>query len=123
MGKVIILALILVLTGSGCLFVDPLTRAQNLSQKGKFDEAIKVLEKDLISSPNSVPVKSILAQMYSNYGQALCQDQNKPPKVKYPMAKEQFAMALALNPDLKEAKEMYEMIERIQALFAAKKID
>ena len=108
---------------SACSLVDPVTQAQNLAQKGKFEDAIKILEKEYEVKPNSVPIKSLLAQMYSDYGLALCQDQNKPPKVKYPMAKEQFAMALTLNPYLKDAKEMYEMIEKIQASFAASKID
>ena len=119
---VILFTLIIGLTGCSFL-VDPITQAQNCAQKGKFEDAIKILEKEYKVKPNSVPIKSLLAQMYSDYGLALCQDQNKPPKVKYPMAKEQFAMALTLNPYLKDAKEMYEMIEKIQASFAASKID
>ena len=102
---------------SGCSFVDPVTRAQNLSQKGKFEDAVKILENEYKKQPNSVPIKSLLAQAYSDYGLALCQDTNKPPKVKYPMAKEQFSMALTLNPYLKDAKDMYEMIEKIQESF------
>lgn len=108
---------------NSCSLVDPMTRAQNLSRNGKFEEAVKVLEKEYKTNPDSVPIKSLLAQAYSDYGLALCQDTNKPPKVKYPMAKEQFTMALALNPYLKDAKDMYEMIEKIQASFAANMID
>ena len=94
-----------------------MAQAQNLMQKGKFQEAVKILEREYKKRPDSVPVKSILAQTYSDFGLALCQDQDKPPKIKYPMAKEQFAMALALNPYLKDAKDMLEMIEKIQASF------
>lgn len=100
-----------------------MTRAQNLLQKGKFEEAITILESEYKKQPNSIPIKSILAQTYSDYGLVLCQDDAKPPKIKYPMAKEQFAMALALNPYLKDAKDMYETIEQIQASFEASKID
>ena len=121
MKNFIVLLLILII--AGCSLQDPMSRAQNLSSKGKFAEAVKILEKAYKEQPNSVPVKSILAQTYSDYGLALCQDTNKPPKVKYPMAKEQFAKALALNPYLKDAQEMYEMIEKIQASFAANKIE
>ena len=39
------------------------------------------------------------------------------------MAKEQFAMALALNPYLQDAKDMYEMIEKIQESFKANKVE
>lgn len=119
----LLLLLIFLVLLSACCFVDPMTRAQNLAGKGKFEEAVKVLENEYKKQPNSVPIKSLLAQAYSDYGLALCQDQNKPPKVKYPMAKEQFAMALALNPYLKDAKDMYEMIEKIQTSFSANKID
>ena len=108
---------------TACCFVDPITRAQNLSQKGKFEDAVKILETEYKKQPNSVPIKSLLAQTYSDYGLALCQDVNKPPRVKYPMAKEQFAMALTLNPYLKEAKDMYEMIEKIQDSFRANNIN
>ena len=124
MKKLLLTLIFILLTCSSCSFlVDPITRAQNLSQKGKFEEAIKILEKEYKKQSNSVPIKSFLAQAYSDYGLALCQDSDKPPKVKYPMAKEQFAMALALNPYLKDAKDMYEMIEKIQASFAENKID
>ena len=122
MRKYIIL-LLLILNCTGCSFSDPITRAQNLSSKGKFEEAVKILEKEYKKQPNSIPIKSILAQTYSDYGLVLCQDTNKPPKVKYPMAKEQFAMALALNPYLKDAKDMYEIIEKIQASFESNKIN
>lgn len=123
MKKHLILLLCILLTNFGCSFVNPVTKAQNLSQKGKFEDAIKILESEHNAKPNSVPIKSILAQTYSDYGLALCQDQNKPPKIKYPMAKEQFTMALVLNPYLNDAKEMLEMIEKIQASFAANKIE
>ena len=123
MKNICTLFFLLVILSNSCTLVDPITRAQGLSQKGKFDEAVKVLDKELKTQPNSVPIKSLLAQAYSDYGLALCQDQNKPPKVKYPMAKEQFAMALALNPYLKDAKEMYEMIEKIHASFRANKVE
>ena len=118
------LLLIILLTTTGCnTLADPITRAQNLSQKGKFEEAIKILEKEYKKQPNSIPVKSILAQTYSDFGLALCQDAGKPPKIKYPMAKEQFSMALSLNPYLQDAKEMYNIIEKIQASFTANKFD
>ncbi|MBI3591232.1 MAG: hypothetical protein HY094_07660 [Candidatus Melainabacteria bacterium] len=123
MKRIFIYLSLLILIISGCCLVDPLTRAQSLSQKGQFEEAIKMLEKEFKAQPDSIPVKSLLAQAYSDYGLALCQDQNKLPKVKYPMAKEQFAMALALNPYLKDAKDMYEMIEKIQASLSANKLD
>ena len=123
MKRFLTLLILFILINASCCFIDPMTKAQQLSQKGKFEEAIKVLESEYKKQPNSVPIKSILAQMYSDYGLALCQDHNKPPKVKYPMAKEQFAMALALNPYLKDAKDMYEMIEKIQASFEANKIN
>ncbi len=108
---------------SGCNLVNPMTRAQNLLAKGDFEGGIKVLEKEYKANPNSVPVKSILARAYADYGLALCQDENKPPKVKYPLAKGQLAMALALNPYIQEAKDMYEMIEKIQASLAKNMID
>ena len=121
--KNLLTALLLIIFMTGCTFVDPVTRAQNLSQKGKFADAIKILENKYKKEPNSIPVKSLLAQTYSDYGLALCQDTNKPPKVKYPMAKEQFAMAIALNPYLKDAKDMYEMIEKIQESFRANNVN
>ena len=111
------------LINSSCSLVDPVTQAQAYSRQGKFEEAIKILEKEYNKEPDSIPRKSLLAQTYSDYGLALCQDKNKPPRVKYPLAKEQFAMALTLNPYLKDANDMYEMIEKIQASFAANKID
>lgn len=123
MRKFVVLLLFSILTNTSCGLVDPITKAQNLIQKGKFDQAIIILEKEYKKEPNSVPVKSILAQTYSDYGLVLCQDTNKPPKVKYPMAKEQFAMALVLNPYLKDAKDMYETIKQIQASFEANKIE
>ena len=121
--KNLLTALLLIAFMAGCSFVDPVTRAQNLSQKGKFEDAVKILEQEYKNQPNSVPIKSLLAQSYSDYGLALCQDTNKPPRIKYPMAKEQFAMAIALNPYLNDAKEMYEMIEKIQASFEANKVE
>ena len=118
----IILHLITVINTSCCL-IDPMTKAQNLIKTGKFEDGIKILEKEYALQPNSIPIKSVLAKSYSDYGLALCQDENKPPKVKYPKAKEQFAMALELNPYLTEAKDMYEMIEKIQASFTANKLN
>ncbi len=109
------------LLNTSCSLVDPMTQAQNLSKKGKHQEAIKVLESELKIRPNSVPIKTLLAQAYSDYGIVLCQDKDKPPRVKYPMAKENFAMALALNPNLEDAKDMYKMIEQIQAVMKAKR--
>lgn len=108
---------------TSCCFIDPMTKAQSFIRNGKFEEAIKILEKEYSSQPNSIPIKSVLAKTYSDYGLALCQDESKPPKVKYPKAKEQLAMALELNSYLTEAKDMYEMIEKIQASFAANKLD
>lgn len=123
MKKLSLMLFLIVLITNSCSFVDPITTARDLSQKGKFPDAIKLLEKEYKSKPDSTPLKSILAQTYSDYGLALCQDSSKLPKIKYPMAKEQFAMALALNPYLKDAQEMYKMIEKIQASFAANKIE
>ena len=123
MKRIFILLLLLIQTNNACCFIDPVTRAQNLSQKGKFKDAIKILEVEYKKQPNSIPIKSLLAQAYSDYGLALCQDNDKPPKVKYPMAKEQFAMALALNPYLKDAKDMYEMIEKIQESFRTNNVN
>ena len=117
MKRIFTLLTLLILISTSCCFVDPVTRAQNFSQKGKYDDAVKILENEYKKRPNSIPIKSLLAQAYSDYGLALCQDSNKPPKIKYPMAKEQFSMALALNPYLKDAKDMYEMIEKIQESF------
>jgi len=109
---------------SGCGFlVDPTTQAQNLIRNGEFEKAIGILEKEYKNKPESVPLKSILARAYTHYGFALCQDESKLPRVKYPMAKEQLSMALALNPYLKEAKEMYDMIEKIQTSFKTNKLD
>ena len=121
--KNLLTALLLIAFMTGCSFVDPVTRAQSLSQKGKFADAVKILEQEYKKQPNSVPIKSLLAQSYSDYGLALCQDTNKPPRIKYPMAKEQFSMALALNPYLKDAKDMYEMIEKIQESFRANNVN
>ena len=115
--------LLLILMNTGCSFIDPVTRAQNLSRKKEFSDAIKILENEYKKQPNSIPVKSLLAQAYSDYGLSLCQDNDKPPKIKYPMAKEQFAMALTLNPYLKDAKDMYEMIEKIQESFRANNVN
>ena len=124
MKNLFILLVILTITLTGCSFlVDPVTRAQSLIKDGKFPGAISILEKEYKAKPDSVPIKSILARTYSDYGLALCQDEDKLPKVKYKMAKEQFAMALALNPYLTDAKEMYELIEKIQASFTANKLD
>ena len=114
---------LLVFIISGCSFVDPITRAQNYARKGEFESAVKILSKEYKAKPNSIPIKSLLAQMYSDYGLALCQDSNKPPKVKYALAKEQFAMALSLNPYHQEAKEMYQTIEKIQESFAKNNVD
>lgn len=123
MKNFLILLSSLFLMNYGCGFVNPVTKAQNLTQKGNFKEAIKILESEHKAKPDSVPIKSILAQTYSDYGLALCQDQNKPPKIKYNLAKENFTMALALNPYLNDAKEMLEMIDKIQASFTANKIE
>ena len=123
MKRIIVLLLVLIQINTACSLVDPLTRAQGLSEKGQFQEAIKVLEKEYTSNPTSVPVKSLLAQAYSNYGLTLCQDSTKPPKVKYPLAKEQFNMALVLNPYLKDAKDMYEMIVKIQESLQENKLN
>ncbi len=123
MKKSLLIFTALILLNTSCSLVDPTTQAQAFSRQGKFEEAVKILEKEYNKQSDSVPMKSLLAQAYSDYGLALCQDQNKPPRVKYPLAKEQFAMALVLNPYLKDAKDMYEMIEKIQASFAANKID
>ena len=123
MKRIFTLLALLILISTSCSFVDPVTRAQNLSQKGKFEDAVKILEQEYKNQPNSVPIKSLLAQSYSDYGLALCQDTSKPPKVKYPMAKEQFGMALALNPYLKDAKDMYEMIEKIQESFRVNNVN
>ncbi len=121
--KNILIVLIIVAVSSGCSFIDPMTKAQGLIRSGKFEEAINVLEKEYESNPASIPFKSILAKTYSDYGLALCDDKGLPPKVKYPKAKEQFAMALELNPYLTEAKDMYETIEKIQASFAANNLN
>ena len=123
MKRIFTLLTLLILISTSCCFVDPVTRAQSLSQKGKFADAVKILENEYKKEPNSVPIKSLLAQAYSDYGLALCQDTNKPPRIKYPMAKEQFSMALALNPYLKDAKDMYEMIEKIQESFRTNNVN
>lgn len=123
MNKCLFIIFLLITLSTSCCFIDPLTRAQNFSQKGKFVDVIKILENEYKNQPNSIPIKSLLAQAYSDYGLALCQDTNKPPKVKYPMAKEQFAMAIALNPYLKDAKDMYEMIEKIQESFRVNNVN
>lgn len=123
MKKTIFLFSIFALISTSCSLTNPTTRAQNLIQKSKFEEALKILENEYKLKPDSVPIKSILAQAYSDYGLALCQDQSKTPKIKYNLAKEQFAMALALNPYQKDAKDMYEMVEKIQTSFAANKIE
>jgi len=123
MNKCLFIIFLLITLSTSCCFIDPVTRAQNLSQKGKFADAIKILENEYKNQPNSIPIKSLLAQAYSDYGLALCQDTNKPPKIKYPMAKEQFAMAIALNPYLKDAKDMYEMIEKIQESFRVNNVN
>ena len=123
MNKCLFIIFLLITLSTSCCFIDPVTRAQNFSQKGKFEDAVKILENEYKNHPNSVPIKSLLAQAYSDYGLALCQDTNKPPRVKYPMAKEQFSMALALNPYLKDAKDMYEVIEKIQESFRANNIN
>lgn len=123
MNKCLFIIFLLITLSTSCCFIDPVTHAQNLSQKGKFADAIKILENEYKNQPNSIPIKSLLAQAYSDYGLALCQDTNKPPKVKYPMAKEQFAMAIALNPYLKDAKDMYEMIEKIQESFRVNNVN
>lgn len=115
MGKVALIISMLVFIGSGCSFVNPITKAQNLARKGKYQQAIKILEKEFKADSNSVPLRTILAQAYSDYGLALCQDKSKSPSEKYTKAKEQFAMALTLNPNLVDARDMYEMIEKIQA--------
>ena len=123
MKLVLTLLFLISLLISGCSFQDPIVRSQEFSKRGKFPDAIKILENEYKKQPNSVPIKSLLAQSYSDYGLALCQDTNKPPKVKYPMAKEQFGMALALNPYLKDAKDMYEMIEKIQESFRVNNVN
>ena len=123
MKRIFTLLTLSIFISTSCCFIDPVTRAQNLSQKGKYGDAVKILENEYKKQSNSIPIKSLLAQAYSDYGLALCQDSNKPPKIKYPMAKEQFAMALALNPYLKDAKDMYEMIEKIQESFHANNVN
>ena len=123
MSKIFLTIFFVALLSFGCCFIDPMTRAQDLSQKGKFKEAVKILESEHKKQPNSVPVQSLLAQAYSDYGLALCQDADKPPKEKYPLAKEQFAMALTLNPYLKDAKEMYDTIQKIQESFESNKLN
>lgn len=106
-----------------CSFLDPVSKAQSLLRQGKFNEAITILEAEQKKKPKSVPLKSILAKAYSDHGLALCQDPDKPPKVKYNLAKEQFQKALALNPYLTDAKDMLEMIEKIQAHLAESMIE
>lgn len=123
MKNLLVVLLVFVLLSNSCSFIDPLTKAQNLVQKGKYEEAVKVLEKEFKSKPNSLPVKSLLAHVYSDYGIAICRDQSKPPRLKFSLAKEQFAMALALDPYSKDAKDMYEMVEKIQASFRVNKVD
>lgn len=118
----ILFLMILLFALNSCSLIDPATRAQDLLRSGKYEDAIKVLEKEYKIHPGSVPMQSLLAQTYSNYGIAITRDQSLPPKVKYPKAKEQLSMALALNPYLEDAKEMYDLIEKIQAQFAANMI-
>lgn len=119
-----LLMFILCFISSGCSFiVDPMTQAQNLIRNSEFEKAIGILEKEYKNKPESVPLKSVLARAYTHYGFALCQDESLLPRVKYPMAKEQLAMALALDPYLKEAKEMYGIIEKIQLSFKENKLD
>lgn len=115
--------IVLILSSYSCSFIDPVTKAQNLATKGQFEGAIKILEKEYKKNHNSVSVKSLLSQIYSDYGLALCQDVNKSPKVKYTKAKEQFAMALTLNPYNQDAKEMYQTIEKIQTSFETNKVE
>lgn len=123
MKKITIVFILTSLLSTSCSFLNPVSRAQNLASRGKFEEAIEILEKEKKKKPDSIPLKSILAQTYSDYGLALCQDPEKSPKVKYTKAKEQFEKALALNPYLTDAKDMYEMIEKLQETFAKNMID
>lgn len=123
MKNIFIYLIVLSFTLTACNLFNPVSKARHLASKGNFEEAIKILETEYKKDSGSVPIKSILAQTYSDYGLALCQDNEKPPKIKYPLAKEQFAMALELNPYLTDAKEMYEMIEKIQAQLAESMID
>lgn len=115
--KKILTVIIFVTLCSACSLGDPISKAQIYIQKGNYTEAIKTLEKEFKSKPKSIPIKSLLAKTYSDYGLALCQDTAKEPKIRYGLAKEQFAMALELNPYLTDAKEMYEMIVQIQEAF------
>ncbi|MBI2996727.1 MAG: hypothetical protein HYY52_08510 [Candidatus Melainabacteria bacterium] len=123
MKNIFIMLIVLILSSYSCSFIDPVTKAQNLATKGQFEGAIKILEKEYKKNHNSVSVKSLLSQIYSDYGLALCQDVNKSPKVKYTKAKEQFAMALTLNPYNQDAKEMYQTIEKIQTSFETNKVE
>ena len=120
-NSLVVLLFFMFLVG-GCSLADPISKAQSLAKKGEYERAITLLEEEHKTKPSSVPVTSLLAQFYSDYGLTLCQDVDKPPAVKYPRAKEQFAMALALNPYLNEAKEMYEIIEKIQASLKANNV-
>lgn len=122
--KKILLILTITLICTSCAAADPLTRAQSFTSKGKYEEAIKLLESEMEKRPKSIPVKSLLAQIYSDYGLSICQDSELEPREKYPLAKKKFAKALELNPYLTEAKEMHETIEKIQAAFKqSEKVD
>lgn len=116
MKKILVLIFILTLI-SGCTSVDPQTKAQSFISKGNYEKAINILEEELKKDPESVPIKSLLAQTYSDYGLVICQDTKKAPKDKYPLAKTKFQKAVELNPYLDEAKEMVKMIEEIETEF------
>ena len=80
----------------------------------KYDEAkLKALEAKLAKKPGDAKLKSETAEANFQVGFTMMNDENLPPRVKYPGALKHYRRALALNPKHAKAAQNKKMIEDI----------
>ncbi len=89
--------------------------AQDYLSNERYQEAISVLSP--ITSKNG---KKALAQAYVEYGISILRNRETEKSEKYPLAKEQFELALDNDPKSKVARDLYQMIIKVNELEKSK---
>ena len=79
----------------------------------KYDDAITALETAYKKNPKSTEIKQTLADAYLAKGDSLMNDEQMPPRMKYPGALRAYRQVLTYDKDNKKAQSQIATIEGI----------
>lgn len=105
----ILTSLVIVLFASSCSSSKQLIEAKELIESHKYPEAI-----ELLKSSSGSSAKKLLAEAYLNYGISLIREQEGVER--YALAKEQLEQAVKADPNNKAARDLYQMVIKMQVL-------